>query len=295
MQDLNLLATPIVIGRSGQSVTIPAGSEVQLNKMMPGGTTPRALESGDFTLAPGNPFKAAYLTKQGRLNNVLLSQTITLTLNSRVNASLLEVPIQSGCLITENGSFQMNQNVVNYLTNNGATSATVADLLELANDVLGGENAAGDPRIPGQPGDNGLTVPSYSDVNNAVDAINNGFDECVLFLGYQPCELVVTTTTVTARTIQTVEQTNTFKVSAHPNPFTDVVRFTIESKVSGKAQLEVVNMYGQLIAVPFNGYVKANHSQVVEYRTPAVSPANLIYVLRLNGKQVTGKLINGKK
>jgi hypothetical protein len=83
-------------------------------------------------------------------------------------------------------------------------------------------------------------------------------------------------------------------VSTYPNPFTDVVRFTIESKVSGQAQLEVVNMTGQKIATVFNGYIKANHSQVVEYRVPSIARTNLIYVLRINDKQATGKLLNAK-
>jgi hypothetical protein len=288
MQNDDLLATDIVIGRDGQSVTIPAGSEVQLNKMMPGGSTPSALLSGDYTLAPGNPFKSAYLTKQGKINNNLLSQTIALTLNTRVDASLLGVSIQSGCLITGNGSFEINDNVADYLTNNGATAATVEDLLRLANDVLGGKNESGDPRIPGQPGDNGINVPSYSEVTSAIDAINNAFDECSNFIGYQSCFLVTSTT------LRNVDGANAIKVSTYPNPFTDVVRFTIESKVSGQAQLEVVNMTGQKIATVFNGYIKANHSQVVEYRVPSIARTNLIYVLRINDKQATGKLLNAK-
>ena len=292
MQSANLLATPIVIGRNGQSVTIPAGSEVHLNTMMPGGSTPTSLLSGNYTLSPGNPFKSAYLTKQGKINNNLLSQTITLTLNTRVNASLLGLSIQSGCLVTGKGSFEMNQNVVNYLTNNGAITATVEDLLRLANDILGGKNVLNQPRKPGVAGDNGRIVPSYSEVNSAVDAINNAFDGCSTFIGYQSCLLVKTTT---LKAPESLAATSAIKVSAYPNPFTDVVKFTIESNVSGKAQLEIVNMMGQKIATVYNGYVKANHSQVVEYRMPSIARANLIYVLRINDKQATGKLLNARE
>jgi hypothetical protein len=158
----------------------------------------------------------------------------------------------------------------------------------LANDVLGGKNESGDARIPGQPGDNGINVPSYSEVTSAIDAINNAFDECSNFIGYQSCFLVTSTT------LRSIDGANAIKVSTYPNPFTDVVRFTIESKVSGQAQLEVVNMTGQKIATVFNGYIKANHSQVVEYRVPSIARTNLIYVLRINDKQATGKLLNAK-
>jgi hypothetical protein len=53
-------------------------------------------------------------------------------------------------------------------------------------------------------------------------------------------------------------------------------------------------MTGQKIATVFNGYIKANHSQVVEYRVPSIARTNLIYVLRINDKQATGKLLNAK-
>jgi hypothetical protein len=288
-----LLTTPIVIGRPGHSFTIPAGSATMVNNAMPGGTTPRMLLPGDCVMstAANGCFKTSYSTKQGKFNNVLLSQTITLTLNTRLAGNpLLTLPIQSGCLVTGMGSFEMNQSVVNYLTYNGA-SATVADLLNLANDLLGGTLTPGaNVGTPSKP----RIVPSYSDVTSAIDAINNAFDGCTSFNGYQTC--ITTSLVVMARVAPGASTiSDHVKVSAYPNPYTDKVRFTIKSTVSGQGSLDVFNMVGQKVKTVYQGYVHANTEQVVEYRVPDVSRQNLIFVMTVNGEKVTGKLLNAKE
>ena len=138
---------------------------------MPGGSGATALPAGNCIITTGCFVSPTYLTSAGKINNGLLSQTITLALNARWNnGALLLFPIRSGYLTTQGmkgcypnstpstdcdiSSIQINQNVVNYLGGN----ATVADLLQLANDVLGGTKT---------PGING--VPSYSDINGAVE------------------------------------------------------------------------------------------------------------------------------
>ena len=83
-------------------------------------------------------------------------------------------------------------------------------------------------------------------------------------------------------------------VTAYPNPFNDVVKFTIASPVSGKAQLEVYNMMGQRVSIIYNGYLQANKSQVVEYKISAEAQQNLMYVLNVGGERVTGKLLHVK-
>ena len=288
-----LLTTSIVIGRTGHSFTIPAGSATMVNNAMPGATTPRMLLPGDCVMstAANGCFKTSYSTKQGKFNNVLLSQTITLTLNTRLAGNpLLTLPIQSGCLVTGMGSFEMNQSVVNYLTYNGA-SATVADLLNLANDLLGGALTPGaNVGTPSKP----RIVPSYSAVNDVVDAINNAFDGCTNLVGYQTC--VTSSLVVLARVAPEASTiSDHVKVSAYPNPYTDKVRFTIKSTVSGQGSLDVFNMVGQKVKTVYQGYVHANTEQVVEYRVPDVSRQNLIFVMTVNGERVTGKLLNAKE
>ncbi|HKO82883.1 MAG TPA: hypothetical protein VJU78_20895, partial [Chitinophagaceae bacterium] len=266
-----------------------------------------------------------YLTN-GRINNVLLSQTITLSLNVRLNkGQLAQFPVQKGWLTTQlkgtcskygtevscntnpNAikSYKLNYNVVNYLTNNGSKTATVQDLLKLANDVLGGAK---------KPGVNG--VPSFNDINEAVDAINNAFDGCRKFLGYystqqtcQNCQSSPITLTkgtlsdpVTDKIASSItkgetvieESVSKISVTAYPNPFRDKVSFVILSPVSGKGNLDVYNALGQKIASVFEGQVVSGIKQTVEYKVPGLHKTTLIYVLKINDQQVTGKLFNIK-
>ena len=172
----------LVIGTTN-SITVPATIDgaTKLNQTLPGGSSATALPAGNCNITTGCFVSPTYLTQHGKINNGLLSQTITLALNVRWNnGALLLFPIRSGYLTTQemNGcypnttpiegcemaisSVRMNQNVVNYL----GANATIADLLQLANDVLGGTKT---------PGVNG--VPSYSDISGAANSITMAFDE----------------------------------------------------------------------------------------------------------------------
>jgi hypothetical protein len=247
---------------------------------MPGSGTPSALTvSGQCNIL--NSCFDAYLTKQGKINNVFLSQTIALSLNARVITNdILNLPafVPGKCLLINGDTITINQNVVNYLNCTG--NPTVAGLLALANDLLGGV------LTPGQ-NVGGCIVPSYSDVNDAENTINTGFDQCKQFAGYVTCPAV----TVASRAVVPEVRSGDLKVTAYPNPFTSIVKFTIQSNISGEAQLEVYNQIGQKVSTIYKGYLQAHRSQVVEYKAPRLGN-QLIYVLRVNGQSVTGKLLH---
>jgi hypothetical protein len=277
----SVLTTDLIIGRTGHSIIIPAGSSTTLNSMMPGGQTPTGpLKNQDCSILSG--CINSYLTKQNRFNNVLISQTITLALNVRVHnpgsGDLAALELGGGCIITSVDTIEINQNVLNYL----GAGATVGDLLDLANDVLGGV------KTPGVGG-----VPSYGEINDAVDAINNGFDECRLFLSYCPDE--APTTKVSVSPSMEAQTSNKLAVAAFPNPFNDKVRFEIKSTVSGPATLEVYNMFGQKVKTVFKGNVFAGKGERVEFNVPPIQRTNLFYVLRVGANQVAGKLISAKQ
>jgi hypothetical protein len=282
MQDSGLLNTPIIIGSTaagGNSILIPAGSAVRVNSVMPGGGTPTALVTTGQCNILNACFTDNYLTRQGKINNVLLSQTITLSLNVRVTNTILNLPpIQPGaCILIGGDTISINQNVVTYLACNGG--ATIANLLALANNLLGGI------LTPGQ-NVGGCIVPSYSDVNDAVTSFNEGFDDCRTFLGFGPC------VTVVAAAKAVVSQAGELKVTSYPNPYNDQVRFVIQSSVSGRGSLEVYNMLGQKLQTVYQGYIFAGRGQVVNYAVPSMNRTNLIYVLRVRDQRVTGKLLN---
>ncbi|RYE14421.1 MAG: hypothetical protein EOP51_28180 [Sphingobacteriales bacterium] len=286
----SLLTKPITIGRTGRSFTIPANtamvkSAVKLNSIMPGGSTPAVLKVGNCNMM--DACLSQYLTNQGRINNVLLSQTITLTLNTRLKGGILaSFPIKSGYIVTQSGGCkQLNSTVVNYLTANGLKTATVNDLLALANDVLGGTKIAGSGG-----------VPSLSNINAVIDAINNIFDGCRDFVGYFPTCPYSTTVSASVRGTEELSgNISALKVSTYPNPFRDKVRFVIESPVAGRASLDLYNMLGQKVHTVFQGHVAAGVSQVVEYNVSLVGQSNLMYTLIMNGERVTGKLLYVKQ
>jgi hypothetical protein len=146
-------------------------------------------------------------------------------------------------------------------------------LLNLANDVLGAAKT---------PGVNG--VPSYSDINDAVTAINEGFDECRTFLGNCPAPALIVRSQQPTAEQPTV---NSLQVSAYPNPYNDKVRFIIESPVSGQGTLDVYNTLGQKMQTVFKGYIFANRGETVDYTVPSLNRSNLIYILKVGDKRVT--------
>lgn len=83
---------------------------------------------------------------------------------------------------------------------------------------------------------------------------------------------------------------NDVKVSAVPNPFNDKVKFVVTSQQPGYGTLEVMNVLGQKVKTVYQGRINAGE-QYFEMSLPAGRYSSLLYILRINGKQVTGKLI----
>jgi hypothetical protein len=305
---------PLTVGRPGRSVTIPAtiAGAMKLNSILPGGRAPNILPMGNCTITDLTCI-GRYLTPQGRINNNLLSQTIVLSLNARMNGSVLAaMPIESGWLTTRelNGcgedatgvecsadpgaiiSIQMNQNVVDYLTDFGTQSADLPDLLNLANDLLGGT------LVPGQVGANGNIVPSYADVNAAIDAINNAFDGCRLALGYFDCQkncsnllLPCLAPVITSGTITSGDAVQ-LKATAYPNPYSDVVNLRITSPVSGTATVEVYDVTGARL---FNTarFVEANTETSVQLKG-TLNSASLHYRVNVGNYKTAGTILRMK-
>ena len=126
-------------------------------------------------------------------------------------------------------------------------------------------------------------------------AINEGFDECRTFFGN--CTPGVTTLKPNGNSGNQMTQAvgnkaESIAVTPYPNPFSENVRFQIKSDISGKGTLEVYDMNGAKLQVVYSGYIYSGKPQVIEYKVPVLYRTNLMYVLRVGGKVVTGKLIN---
>jgi PKD repeat protein len=239
-----------------------------------------------------------------KISDVLLGQTITLDLNVYIPGNNLGgFVLHTGYLTTQkadlsscpatkviscskdNTAISSLQISTNAALNAWINGKTVQDLLNLASYVLGG----GAPPT-------GVTL---SDINYAVNVINTSFDGGRFFIGYyatqKSCASLPTinqpTNVVTERTTTVDNPT----VSAYPNPFNDKVKFVIRSPVSGRATLEVFNMLGQKIRTVFNGQLFAGQQQIVEFNVPIMSRVNMVYILKVNGQQLVGKLINAQQ
>jgi uncharacterized phosphosugar-binding protein len=79
-------------------------------------------------------------------------------------------------------------------------------------------------------------------------------------------------------------------VKAYPNPFTDKINFVITTPVSGKGSLDVYNMMGQKVRTVYQGFIPAG-TQTFQMSSEKQQVANLIYVLRIGEKKLSGKIL----
>ena len=110
------------------------------------------------------------------------------------------------------------------------------------------------------------------------------------------CEDIVATCpepgSIVNRTAPITETTTALETSvkAFPNPFSDRIKFMVTSSVSGKGNLDIYNMMGQKVKTVYQGFIAAG-SQTFELSLPAQQVANLVYVLRIGDKKMTGKIL----
>ncbi|MEN8230765.1 MAG: T9SS type A sorting domain-containing protein [Bacteroidota bacterium] len=168
-----LLDTDLVLGGDGNTFTIAAGDVDCVIDLLPGGGPSKVLE-GEGSCDDPESYDA---NKQGRLKNTLLAQAITLELNVRLSPDLLEFPVDGTMFVTRVAedcfdpntggiagtemSYGFSQEVADQL----GADATIADLLELVNSALAGED---------------ISPLSLSQVSDAATMVNEAFDECVV-------------------------------------------------------------------------------------------------------------------
>jgi hypothetical protein len=79
-------------------------------------------------------------------------------------------------------------------------------------------------------------------------------------------------------------------VNAYPNPFNDRIKFVVNSPNAGNGSLEVYNVMGQKVKTVYQGRINAGN-QSFELTIPKKQQQTLFYMLRVDGKKVTGKLL----
>jgi hypothetical protein len=299
-----LMPSPLVIGSGTRTLTITLNDSARLNAVMPGGGTPRIFShTGNITLSSSQ--FAAYRSSNGRINNVLLSQTITLGLNLRIKDDLAPFILQNGYLHTQRtrscteGSgvyncsedtmaikaWLMKKTVIDYLQ--AISDGTVLDLFNLANQVLGGV------KVPGQLVNGVAVVPTLSDIVYQIDVINNAFDKCRVFVDYYPIPTLCNSTLSSSsknQSVVTVEKNEKVVVKAFPNPFHSIVNFSIYSPILTNITIELFDMQGKLISKAFSGVLQANENRIIALNV-GVTKAPIAYRVVVAQKIVTGLLL----
>ncbi|MFN5440007.1 MAG: SprB repeat-containing protein, partial [Bacteroidota bacterium] len=296
LMQLALSKGSIVLGNPSlnKTFTINYNAVDTVIAMLPGGGTPTALAyTGNRTPSKLPPA----MLKNGRINNVLLSQTIALAFNIRINSELDSFKVRADkFLMTQDKvscaskdlkecsyhSYKFSSKVVNALAGN----KTIADLLKLANSALAGSLPAG---------------LSYSDVAGAVDLVNNAFDGCRV--GWYADTVVycsVASVSSSSSNMQAAEIASGMVVNemmkqpvvkAYPNPFINEVRFAIEAQEQMQCNLVLYSSDGKVIAKLFDGQIEGGSIKTIQYNVPTMYRGVIHYVLSYNGKQVTGKII----
>ncbi|WP_243348037.1 hypothetical protein, partial [Parabacteroides sp. FAFU027] len=237
----NLLNTPIVIGISPRLFTIDAGNAACVRSILPGGGTPAVIPIGPWSCGNLGSVPGPLLTKQGRLNNILLAQTITLALNLRLDPNLGTVNIYNQSFYTR-GAAGCSLALPNYPLGDAVTYTipnavwshftppfTVTDILKLASDALGGAN----------------TGVSLSAINNAVSMFNEAADECQ-YIFFPPAVRSATATSDAPSIIPT--ESGNITVQVVPNPFKAFTEVQVMSPVnSSTARVDIYDLTGRLI------------------------------------------------
>ncbi len=81
------------------------------------------------------------------------------------------------------------------------------------------------------------------------------------------------------------------EIEVYPNPARAIVNFNVSSETPTEATLEIYNLAGAKIAIPFNGNLEAQKTYNVTYDATSIpSGSILIYQLKTGDRVVTGKI-----
>jgi hypothetical protein len=309
----------LTIGKDLRAVTVASGQANCVVDRLPGGSGVGILPVGPTSICNYN-----LLTKQGKISNKLLAQTLALGLNLGIGTPLGDVQLDQGWIVTAAAAggcgsdiplyqdciyektdvnqnayldllevvspywyVKINQSVLDMIA--AITQpATVAGLYELANQVLGGWGT--------------FKKSQLTAIAGAVDMINNVFDECRLLIGYMeekpvcaeqmpvPFTAFVDTEGAKSAEIST-PLLNAGSLKVYPNPFSDKVMFEFVSGADAYAVFEINNLLGQKVATLLDKKVSKGVMNCLEY-TPGEKVSGVyFYRLIIDGNVQTGKLV----
>jgi hypothetical protein len=246
----------------------PGVAEHCIIERLPAGGTPSELPMGlgDVFVDPSDcDTDPPVPTQNGKYDNVLLGQTIALSLNSKLDENLGDLgicpmmktvsamPGPDGCLGTEDdvagadtSTFYIPQSVLDALENE-SLDQTVAGLLALANRALAGMSTGG---------------AGLSAISSAASKINEGFDECrfLIYCGEMGTGEMVGTAdeTIGVQPVGAIPTAFSLGMN-YPNPVhqATVIRFALPER--SEIHLAVYDIIGREIVVLLEGSLRAGY------------------------------------
>ena len=215
-----------------------AGKKIGVDNILPYDGAYYA-DASTWSLVPIQAFGVA----TGRVNNLLLSNTIALWFNIRTSTSLGTISLAQDTLITSEqtscgsgvpiGSptkFGVPHSIILVLNGGNGYTNNVNGLLQLANDVLGGVNTT-------------VYIPNLL---QALDVITQAFAECRILTGTIPASSVIKN----SEQIKESQQPDQSLISMKANPNPSVLNFTItilSREQNSSIRLKVLDLRGRTI------------------------------------------------
>ena len=251
---------PLVTGVVGyRSVTISQANLQCIYELLPGGGNAAALpiNTGDINVQTPNCSIAPIPSySDGRIQNILLAQTMTLALNVRYDPNLANLLLSDACV-----SFPWS--VLNSLPAN----PTVLDLLNHANRVLAG-----------------IANTTPSTINAAVATVNEYFDECASTCtaandsgGQEP---------FAAPALDAAAASARQGFRLYPNPASGEIMVSLRQYQGLPASLQVYSMLGGLVHQQEFTELPA---EPVRIELPGLSSGLYFMKVRIAGEQEMGK------
>ncbi len=283
--------TGLLVGCGVNTMYFAPGEAQCITNLLPGGGSPgRILGTNTCANHPG------IQTINGRINNVLLAQNITLGLNMRIKPNLaklaldsptLEVANSSGCMGAPPVDNPIACTVVSYgfpksvndlLISMYGPFPTVANLFDLANKALGSCS--------------NISPGMFSPINDAVTMINEKFDGCK-WATFQGNGSNTNPVNSGIDPITPEDQPAQINLSVMPNPFANSTAIKFSVSKSSHVTLELYNIMGSKIATLVDQNVNADETITYPYTADAALGSGMfICILRTEyGNKVTRMLM----
>jgi len=264
------------------------GNNSNIFKMLPGGGQSAVFGVDNVAGVPEFSNTASWpivplrngLPEPGKIMNQLFSQTLTLYFNTTIAGNnLANVSLQGMAIIADricgsslpSGSGTPTQlvspSIVSYLSSHGYPT-TVAGLLQLANDALGGVN---------------ISPLTLSQIQEAVTSINETFDECKMVIGYtNPGNLITQNSNSGQRSLI---------VAAYPNPYEERFALRVNSPLTGQATVSFYTIDGIKIA-EMKKDVIGNTDVIINYTVTAAYRTRIVYTVSIGGYNARGIVLS---